>query len=72
MFLKDQMWDAACEASYSDNIVFFAFAITLLTGCIPVYIEGNLAEHRKDIFGLENDVKEASNKKYRTFPIQPI
>ena len=29
MFLEGSLWDAGCDAAYSDNLVFFAAAIFL-------------------------------------------
>ena len=52
MFLDGPLWDAGCDAAYSDNVVFFAAAIELLTGCMPIFIEADLPPERKDIFGL--------------------
>lgn len=51
MFLEGPLWEAGCDASYSDNIPFFAAAIEYLTDCVPVYIEGEFRDERKDIFG---------------------
>lgn len=51
MFLEGPLWNAACDAAYSDNVPFLAAAIEYLTGCIPYYIEGGFREDRKDIFG---------------------
>ena len=52
MFLEGPLWEAGCDAAYSDNLVFFAAAIDFLTGCMPVFIDGDLPPDRKDIFGL--------------------
>ncbi len=52
MFLEGPLWEAGCDAAYSDNVVFFAAAIEFLTGCMPVFIDGDLPPDRKDIFGL--------------------
>ncbi|MFZ2738106.1 MAG: SPASM domain-containing protein [Burkholderiaceae bacterium] len=51
MFLEGPLWEATCNNSYSDNIVFLAGAIEFLTGYLPVHIEGNFREDRKDIWG---------------------
>ncbi len=68
MFLHGPLWDAGCDASYSDNIPFFAAALEYLTGCKPVYIEGEFRESRKDIFGLVNGIPSEPAKK-RVIPI---
>jgi len=52
MFLEGQLWEAGCDVAYSDNLIFFAAAIELLTGCMPIFIDGDLPPERKDIFGL--------------------
>lgn len=70
MFLEGDLWDADCDASYSDNIPFMAAAIEFLTGCVPIYIEGDFREDRKDIFGMVNGVPDTPAK--RVIPIQPI
>lgn len=69
MFLEGKLWDAGCDAAYSDNIPFFAAAIEFLTGCIPYYIDGDFREDRKDIFG---QLKPPSKKVVkRVIPIAP-
>jgi uncharacterized protein len=59
MFLEGPLWDAGCDAAYSDNLVFFAAAIEFLTGCMPVFIDGDLPPERKDIFGLAKSTVES-------------
>ena len=69
MFLEGKLWDAGCDAAYSDNVPFLAAAIEYLTGCIPYYIEGVFREDRKDIFG---QLKPPSGKVVkRVIPIAP-
>lgn len=46
MFLEGDLWEASCENAFADNIPFFAVAIELLTGYIPVAIEGGRADRR--------------------------
>jgi len=70
MFLEGKLWDAGCDAAYSDNVPFLAAAIEYLTGCIPFYIEGDFREDRKDIFGQVHGVPDAP--KTRVIPIQPV
>jgi uncharacterized protein len=68
MFLEGSLWDAGCDAAYSDNLVFFAAAIEYLTGCMPVFIDGDLPPERKDIFGLAKSTVE-SPPAMRVIPI---
>jgi uncharacterized protein len=56
MFLAGDMWELACDNSYSDNIPFFMSAWEILTGTIPYYIDGPQADARKDIIGAVNGV----------------
>jgi len=67
MFLQGRLWDAGCDAAYSDNVPFLAAAIEYITGCIPYYIDGDFREDRKDIFGQVHGVPEQSTK--RVIPI---
>lgn len=62
-FLTGPLWEATCDNSYSDNIVMFAAAIEMLTGSIPIYIDGPLREDRKDIFWAVNGKPEKTAKK---------
>jgi uncharacterized protein len=57
MFLEGLLWEASCNNAYYDNIPFFCSVIEHMTGCIPIYIDGDLPEERKDIFGLFEDGK---------------
>ena len=52
MFLEGELWKASCNNAFYDNIPYFCAVIEHLTNCIPVYIDGDLPEERKDIFGL--------------------
>ena len=70
MFLHGPLWDAGCDASYSDNIPFFAAGLEYLTGCKPVYIEGEFRKSRKDIFGLVHGIPKEPVK--RVIPILPL
>lgn len=67
MFLEGRLWEAGCDAAYSDNIPFFAAAIEYLTGCIPFYIEGDFRADRKDIFGQIHQAPKVSQR--RVIPI---
>lgn len=70
MFLEGDLWEASCNNSFSDNIVYFSASFEILTGYIPVYIEGNQREDRKDIWGALNTQVKASAKKI--IPIKAI
>ena len=63
MFLHGDYWELGCDASYSDAIPFFANAFEVITGCVPIYIEGPQKADRKDIFGLvgNNLMPETAN-----------
>lgn len=63
MFLEGPLWEAGCDAAYSDNVPFFAAAIEFLTGCIPFYIEGDFRADRQDIFGQLAPVPERPVKR---------
>ena len=56
MFLDGNMWNLACDNSYSDNLPYFMASIEILTGFIPYYIDGDIPENRKDIIGSVNGV----------------
>jgi len=69
MFLEGPLWGLSCDNAYSDAVPVFAAGIEFLTGCIPLYIEGDFREDRKDIFGSRPDsVRPAARK---VIPIQP-
>lgn len=70
MFLEGVLWERSCDNAYSDAVPIFAAGIEFLTGCIPIYIDGDFREDRKDIFGLVNGVPDAPKK--RVIPIQPV
>jgi uncharacterized protein len=52
MFLQGPLWEASCDNAYSDALPIFAAGIEFLTGLVPVHIEGEFREDRKDIFGF--------------------
>lgn len=52
MFLQDELWDISCNNSYYDNIPYFTSVIHHMTDYVPIYIDGDLPESRKDIFGF--------------------
>lgn len=70
MFLQGLLWDRSCDNAYSDAVAIFAAGIEFLTGYVPVYIDGDFREDRRDIFGLVNGVAHAPPK--RVIPIQPV
>jgi len=39
MFLQGKYFDKSCDNSYSDHMPFFAAAIEIATGCIPIHIK---------------------------------
>jgi len=57
MYIEGPLWDASCNNAYYDNIPYFCSVIEHMTGCVPIYIDGDLPEERKDIFGLFEDGK---------------
>lgn len=57
MYIDGPLWDASCNNAYYDNIPYFCSVIEHITGGIPIYIDGELREERKDIFGLFEDGK---------------
>jgi uncharacterized protein len=61
MFLEGDLFQASCDNSYSDNIVFFALAIEKLTGYLPIRVEGqHHRPDREDVWGLSG------------FPVEPV
>lgn len=57
MFLEGELWEKACDASFSDNLPFFAAGIEFLTGAVPIHIEGPQREDRKNIWGLSGHTR---------------
>ncbi|BAU40003.1 hypothetical protein [Ralstonia phage RSP15] len=69
MFLEGPLHDKACDASYSDNVVFLFAGIEAVTGLVPYYIETEyLPEMRRDVFGVDYKPK----KKKTLIPIKAI
>jgi len=62
MFLEGNLWDAACDAAFSDNVPFLAAGIEYMTGLTPYYIEGG-REDRSDIFAKVHGIQEAPQKR---------
>jgi uncharacterized protein len=69
MFLEGPLWEASCNNAYSDALPIFAAGIEFLTGLVPIYIEGDLAENRKDVFGLVKPSADVASKRIKPFPI---
>lgn len=57
MFLEGDLWEKGCDNAFSDNIVFFAAAIEMLTGSVPVRIEGSSRPDREYIFEVRTPTK---------------
>jgi uncharacterized protein len=72
MFLDGSLWEAGCDASYTDNVPFLAAAIEYLTGCIPYYIDGDFREERKDIFGFSEQARVPRDSLSKPFPIPVV
>ena len=77
MFLEDELWEVTCNHSYSDNVVFFAAAFEVLTGYVPVKIEGDgLRPERTDVLGALSDWTASLNKPVsrwgKKFPIPVV
>ncbi len=72
MFLEGPLWEAGCDAAYSDNVPFFAAAIEFLTGYTPYYIEGDFRDDRKDLFGRVRGVPEAQKKRVIAIHVLPV
>ena len=64
MFLSGPLWESACDAAYSDAVPLFAAAFEVMTGTVPVYINGDFREDRRDLWGngLGNTQKKVANK----------
>jgi hypothetical protein len=69
MFLTGDLWEATCDNAYSDNVAIFANIFELITGYIPIYIDGPQRADRKDIFWWVNGRPEQKTKK--VIPIVP-
>lgn len=70
MFLEGPLWDRSCDNAYSDAVPIFAAGIEFLTGSVPIFIDGDFRDDRKDIFGMVNGVPETKPK--RVIPINAI
>jgi uncharacterized protein len=76
MFLEGPLWDRSCDNAFSDAVPIFAAGIEFLTGQVPVHIEGDFREDRKDIFGISAnalDTQGTTQKPVRRpFPIPVV
>lgn len=70
LFLSGPLWETSCDNAYSDAVPIFAASIEFLTGCVPIFIDGDFRDDRKDIFGMVNGVPDAKPK--RVIPINAI
>lgn len=50
MYLEGKFWQTSCDNAYSDAIPIFAAGIESLTGLIPLYIDGEHREDRRDLW----------------------
>jgi len=69
MFLTGDLWEATCDNAYSDNVAIFANIFELITGYVPIYIDGPQRADRRDIFWWVNGRPEQTAKKI--IPIVP-
>lgn len=72
MFLEGPLWDVSCDNAYSDALPIFAAGIEFLTGLVPVHIEGELREERKDIFGFSEQARAPRDSPIKPFPIAVV
>lgn len=72
MFLEGPLWDRSCDNAFSDAVPIFAAGIEFLTGLVPFYIEGELRDDRKDIFGFVKQVKPPRDRPTKVFPIAAV
>jgi uncharacterized protein len=72
MFLQGPLWEASCDNAYSDALPIFAAGIEFLTGLVPVHIEGDLPEARKDVFGFSKPREAGESANRKPFPIPVV
>lgn len=72
MFLEGPLWEVSCNNAFSDALPIFAAGIEFLTGWVPIYIDGDLPDDRKDIFGLTQTGTKAPTRAARPFPIPVV
>ncbi len=72
MFLQGPLWEASCDNAYSDALPIFAAGIEFLTGLVPVHIEGDLPEARKDVFGFSKPSEAGESANRKPFPVPVV
>ena len=72
MFLEGPLWEASCNNAYSDALPIFAAGIEFLTGLVPVYIEGDLPEARRDVFGFMQTTEALPSQRPKPFPVPVV
>jgi uncharacterized protein len=72
MFLEGPLWEASCNNAYSDALPIFASGIEFLTGLVPVFIDGDLPEDRKDVFGLTQNNPTGDEVTRKPFPVRVV
>lgn len=72
MFLEGPLWDLSCDNAYSDALPIFVAGIEFLTGLVPVHIEGELRDERKDIFGFSEQARAPRDSPTKPFPIAVV
>jgi len=72
MFLEGPLWEASCNNAYSDALPIFASGIEFLTGLVPVFIDGDLPEDRKDVFGLTQTKPTGDEVTRKPFPVRVV
>ncbi len=72
MFLEGPLWEATCNNAYSDALPIFASGIEFLTGLVPVFIDGDLPEDRKDVFGLTQTNPTGDEVTRKPFPVRVV
>ncbi len=70
LFLSGPLWEQSCDNAYADAVPIFAAGIEFLTGLVPVLIEGDFRQDRKDLFGGFGEQPNSSSKK--PFPIPVV
>ena len=72
MFLEGPLWEASCNNAYSDALPIFASGIEFLTGFVPVFIDGDIPEARKDIFGFSHTNSNGTEATRKPFPVPVV
>ena len=72
MFLEGPLWEASCNNAYSAALPIFAAGIEFLTGLVPVYIEVDLPEALRDVFGFMQPNEATTSPRSKPFPIPVV